>query len=321
MLDEVLDRPWFLNAHSVRVDRKNCDGVDIRVVRDDLLHPWAGGNKLRKLDAWLPELERQGITDVVTCGGVQSAHATSVAALCAERGLTAHLFLRGEPLEHPTGYNLLSHFFGEVTYIDRDRYASRDFLEAAAAALRSPKRSVAVIPEGAGGVLSLYGLVRQLRGIMLSIEDPFSTRVELVVDSGTGTTAAGLALGVALLELPWKVSAICLMEDALESYQSHSRTLWALWGEHNRMPNDAPEITWNSRSRPRRFGKVLDGEFEKCRQIARQTGMLLDPIYTLAAWEAIEHRKAKHRKQCVLVHTGGGLNLFGIASRYAVSFG
>lgn len=321
MLDEVLDRPWLLGSHSVRIDRKICDGVAIRVVRDDLLHPWAGGNKIRKLDAWLPEMERQGVTDVVTCGGVQSAHATSVAALCAERRMTAHLFLRGEPLEHPTGYNLLSHLFGTVTYVDRDRYATRGFLESEAAALRSPKKSVAVIPEGAGGVLSLYGLVRQVHGIMLSIPDPFSSKIELVVDSGTGTTAAGLALGVALLELPWKVSAICLMEDALESYQSHSRALWALWGEHNDMPGKTPEITWNSRSRPRRFGKVLDGEFEKCRQIAQQTGVLFDPIYTLAAWEAIEHRKSKHREQCVLVHTGGALNLFGVANRYSVSFG
>jgi hypothetical protein len=76
------------------------------VVRDDLLHPLANGNKARKLDALLPLLRRRGATDLVcqhppphylhlnvsfsvlifysllrlqvTCGGCQSAHAAAV---------------------------------------------------------------------------------------------------------------------------------------------------------------------------------------------------------------------------------------------------
>jgi D-cysteine desulfhydrase len=35
------------------------------VVRDDLLHPLANGNKARKLDALLPVLRRCGATDIV----------------------------------------------------------------------------------------------------------------------------------------------------------------------------------------------------------------------------------------------------------------
>lgn len=35
------------------------------VVRDDLLHPLANGNKARKLDALLPLLHRRGATDIV----------------------------------------------------------------------------------------------------------------------------------------------------------------------------------------------------------------------------------------------------------------
>lgn len=320
MLDELLNRRWLLDSPAVRLDTRECDGTPIRIVRDDLLHPWASGNKLRKLDAWLPEMRRQGVEVVITCGGVQSAHAASVGALSADVGMRAHLFLRGEPLEHPTGYNLLSHFFGEVSYVDRDRYADRGFLEAEATRLREKGQEVAVIPEGAGGVLALYGIIRLVHGMMLATEDPFSTKLELVVDAGTGTTAAGLALGVALLELPWTVSAICLVPESLESYQSHARRLFDRWSEHEQAPKRAPEVVWNERSQPRRFGQVLDGEFEKCRLIARSTGLLFDPIYTLAAWDAIEHRKARHRKGCVLVHTGGGLNLFGIASRYNISF-
>ena len=42
-----------------------ASGRGFRLIRDDLLHPVAGGNKLRKLDALLPALLAAGTTDVV----------------------------------------------------------------------------------------------------------------------------------------------------------------------------------------------------------------------------------------------------------------
>ena len=50
------------------------DGRGFWVVRDDLLHPIAGGNKLRKLDALLPALLASGATDIVrrTCCAVSA---------------------------------------------------------------------------------------------------------------------------------------------------------------------------------------------------------------------------------------------------------
>ena len=44
---------------------QGCGGPGFWLVRDDLLHPVAGGNKLRKLDALLPQLQAAGATDIV----------------------------------------------------------------------------------------------------------------------------------------------------------------------------------------------------------------------------------------------------------------
>lgn len=74
------------------------------LVRDDLLHPLLGGNKQRKLDGLWPSLAQA--TDVVTCGGLQSAHTLAVAAACAERGKRCHLLVRGERPAVPTGTHL-----------------------------------------------------------------------------------------------------------------------------------------------------------------------------------------------------------------------
>ncbi|EHA8586939.1 putative D-cysteine desulfhydrase 2, mitochondrial [Cocos nucifera] len=95
------------------------------MVRDDLLHPLVNGNKARKLDTLLPILQRYSATDVVTCGGCQSAHTAAVAVCCAERGIRSHLLLRGEQPEVPTGYNLISLMYGHTSYIARPLYARR----------------------------------------------------------------------------------------------------------------------------------------------------------------------------------------------------
>lgn len=78
---------------------------------------------------------------------------------------------------------------------------------------------------------------------------------------------------------------------------------------------------------PSRFGKVFGEEFATCQGIARQTGILLDPIYTLAGWEVAERKavqafqeskgsKARENRKVVYLHTGGTLGLFGLAQRY-----
>lgn len=78
-------------------------------------------------------------------------------------------------------------------------------------------------------------------------------------------------------------------------------------------------IKWVERHQPRRFGDVKAGEIEVCRHIARQTGVLLDPIYTLAAWEAAVSLCGQPGRVAVL-HTGGTLNLYGLSQRYPSSF-
>jgi 1-aminocyclopropane-1-carboxylate deaminase/D-cysteine desulfhydrase-like pyridoxal-dependent ACC family enzyme len=72
-----------------------------------------------------------------------------------------------------------------------------------------------------------------------------------------------------------------------------------------------------------RFGNVLEGETETCQQIAQQTGILVDPVYTLAAWEMatqLSREEMEGGAQVVMLHTGGTLGMFGLAQRYKSYF-
>ena len=53
----------FAQIRTVR--RSGGDNHDLRIIQDDLLHPILGGNKLRKLDALMPDLGASGVTDLV----------------------------------------------------------------------------------------------------------------------------------------------------------------------------------------------------------------------------------------------------------------
>lgn len=66
----------------------------------------------------------------------------------------------------------------------------------------------------------------------------------------------------------------------------------------------------------------MKGEVEACQQIAQQTGVLVDPIYTLAAWELATQLSLEEAggAQVVMVHTGGTLGMFGLAQRYKSYF-
>ena len=74
------------------------------------------------------------------------------AIACAERGIRSHLLLRGEQPEIPTGYNLMSMMFGDISYIPRTQYADREEML---------RRHATVVAGSDGSVLQLDDLLEK----------------------------------------------------------------------------------------------------------------------------------------------------------------
>ncbi|XP_059278083.1 D-cysteine desulfhydrase 2, mitochondrial isoform X2 [Lycium ferocissimum] len=326
---ENLGKLSFLNnpqpVMGDQVMRNNRQEPSFYVVRDDLLHPLVNGNKARKLDALLPLLEDSSVTDVVTCGGCQSAHAAAVAVSCAERGLKSHLLLRGEQPATLTGNgglvfsladleaSLFTHECGEhSSHVD---------------ALTKRSKKVAIINEGAGDAAALLGVVRLVE--FLSQDHLFGKdqQLKIIIDSGTGTTAVGFGIGAVCLGLPWEVTAI-MLADTVDGYQKREESLISEFrrcftlhfGKQVLTGLEPGLVHWVERSSPRKFGNILKGEVETCQKIARETGILIDPVYTLAAWEMATQLGQEEYAKVVMLHTGGTLGMFGLAQRYKSYF-
>ena len=96
----------------------------------------------------------------------------------------------------------------------------------------------------------------------------------------------------------------------------------ATQGEAELQAGVAARLAWVPRLTPRKFGKVLPGEVARCQAVARQHGILLDPIWNLAAWEAAEQLAdaGGSGERVAMLHTGGHLGLCGLAQRWPAQF-
>jgi len=298
-------------------------GATLLCVRDDLLHwpqqPLVAGSKARKLDALLPRLLASGARDVVSCGGLHSAHTAALSAACASAGLRAHLLFRGEPPAALTGHALAACMFAaSVRFVPRSEYAAREqMLQAEAARL-----GAVVVPEGASCEAAVLGLLRGARAWSQPGGCLHARRVRLVLDCGTGCSAFGLALACQLLALPWTVTAVPVGGPVADA-QARIRRLAADWSAAH--PDlaarlDELPLTW-APPPARRFGECSPGDVAACRALARTTGVLTDPVWTLRAYEAASAAtEAGGEEEVAWVHTGGAAGaLDGAAQRYGYS--
>ncbi|KAK9862391.1 hypothetical protein WJX84_004389, partial [Apatococcus fuscideae] len=131
---------------------------------------------------------------------------------------------------------------------------------------------VHIIPEGAANADSLLGFIR-LIDYLVQPSVLGRAPLRLVVDSGTGITATGLGLGIKLLQLPWSVTAVSLVETPEQCLKVQHWLTQAFADQHCEGVCQGLEelpIEWVPRLQPRRFGKVLEGEIAACRQVAQQ---------------------------------------------------
>ncbi|KAE8023581.1 hypothetical protein FH972_009259 [Carpinus fangiana] len=259
------------------------------IVRDDLLHPLVNGNKARKLDGLLPLIEDHSVTDV----------ATVVMWYCSVTFLKLLLPVKLLKLQTLRKWMLI-----EVLKTVQERLS---------------------LSMKAQGRLWPYWYLSQNH--LLGTERP----LKFVVDAGTGTTAVGLGLGALCLGLPWEVTAV-MLADTVDGYKEQEKRLISnfkrCFSFHDLVDHSLNEVhddgivNWVERCHPRKFGNVLKGEVEACQQIAQQTGILVDPMYTLAAWEmaALLSEEGKGAVNVVMLHTGGTLGMFGLAQRYKSYF-
>jgi 1-aminocyclopropane-1-carboxylate deaminase len=169
-------------------------GLELRLKRDDLIHPAVPGNKWRKLTPNLRAAVEQGHTRLLTFGGAYSNHIRAVAAAGAAWGLaTVGIIRGGELADAPRNWSLaLAESYGmELAFLDRSGY--RETLRS----LDDPRTlrelearwgRCYVLPEGGTNPLAAHGTA----GLVAELPD-LGARDIVCCAVGTGGTLAGIA--------------------------------------------------------------------------------------------------------------------------------
>ena len=300
---------------------RTLGGPEIWIKRDDCTVVATGGNKVRKLEWLIGEARAQGATHVVTQGAVQSNHVRQTAAVARRFGMTCIALLehRIETNDRDylnSGNVLLDKLFGcAIEY----RPAGLDMnaeAEAKGAALRASGETVYVIPGGGSNRVGALGYVSCAQELMQQA-DEMGLRIDQVVTAtGSAGTHAGLVVGLQGMNADVPVLGIGVRLPRPQQEANVHRLAEATAdyvGVRGGIPRES--VVANCDYVGAGYGIPTVGMAEAVQMLAREEGILLDPVYSGKAMagliDLIRQGAIGAGQTVVFLHTGGAVGLFG----------
>jgi 1-aminocyclopropane-1-carboxylate deaminase/D-cysteine desulfhydrase-like pyridoxal-dependent ACC family enzyme len=287
-------------------------GPPIFIKRDDCTGMLMGGNKTRHNEFLLADAQRQGADMLVWGAGIQSNNCRQTAAACAKLGLECHLYLtRASHNDDVQGNLLLDYLMGaHVHIIDVPMGpALDDLLMTKAAEFRKAGRRPYVWDRNKGRPIAAVSYVLCLAEIAEAAQ-PLGIEPSALYCSAAGATGAGLALGRAVLGLPWNIRLICPIRwpwDTPADIAHVANQTAELLGFPHRLT--AADIDIRQDYIGPSYGAVTPAGREALDLLARTEGILLDPSYTSKAMagliDDVRQGRVARDKPLVFLHTGG----------------
>lgn len=290
-------------------------GVDIYVKRDDVMELAMGGNKVRKLEFILADALRKGCDTLITRGSYYSNHVRLTAAAARRFGL--EVFIVTYP-PHPgceldyQGNVLLNKVLGAKIIHTNDPGEADEKMNALSEELSSKGYRPYVIPVGGSSSLGVLGYAYASLELMEQTR-ALGVKPSLIIHAtGTGTTQAGLILGLKMLGVDnvkvigvdvEKESEKVLRKRIIELIDNASSTLGIS------LNVSEEEIIIERRYSFGGYGKVSEELVKFIEWVAQREGLLLDPVYTGKAFYAlldmIKEKEIEKDASVVFIHTGG----------------
>ncbi|MBC3951862.1 1-aminocyclopropane-1-carboxylate deaminase/D-cysteine desulfhydrase [Pseudomonas folii] len=302
-----LNLPWLVSA-----------GVEVAVLRLDLIDPLISGNKWFKLAHHLAAASEVNAKGVISLGGAHSNHLHALAAAGKRFGFATVGLLRGHAVETPTTVDLQAfgmqlHWLGYAGY--RARHEP-DFWSS----WLTQYPDFYPIPEGGGGLPGALGCAGLLKMVREQLSDlGWSDYHGWWLAAGTGTTLAGLVLAEEGAHLVYGAMAVPDdhgVEQNVAAILEHCKTgrselVREASSLTHRLANKfAPTDDYILISASRGgFAKTDPQLLDFIATSESQSGIPLEPLYTGKALMALHDEVVAGRFQAgtrlIFIHTGG----------------
>ena len=304
-------------------------GLEIYIKRDDLTGFFLSGNKIRKLEFIFHDVLKKNADTLITCGGFQSNHARATVILGARFGLKSVLILFGEDSPKLDGNLFLDKLVGaEIKYVPQSRYEELEaIMQETLSQLKKEGRRPYIIPEGASNELGVWGYIKACLEIKKQLEKMSAgsmgkVKIDKIVTAvGSGGTYAGLFLGSKIFN--WQVQIYGInVKDTAQIFVDRIYELMRLTKEKFKLEVnfEKEEIKIINGYVGKGYAKSKREELDLIKNVAENTGIILDPVYTGKAMYGLLEELSKERfspgEKILFLHTGGGFGLFPIKESF-----
>jgi len=275
--------------------------VELYLKREDLLHPMISGNKFRKLKYNLTQARKEKKEYIITFGGAFSNHVLATAAAGKEYGFKTIGIIRGEELGVDLQKTLANNdtlrqaqqLGMQFDFVSRQVYQQKNktpFLNV----LQGKYPNGYIIPEGGTNELAIKGCEE-----ILSKQDEEMSHVICAMGTGgtvTGIVNSSLAHQQVLVFPALKGNWI---NDEIKSLKPNKYN-WQVFNNYHF----------------RGYGKVSDELISFVNNFKKETGVLLDPIYTgkmmFGLMDLIKNDFFQKNSKILAIHTGGLQGIKGV---------
>lgn len=323
-----------------------ANGKQLYIKRDDYSGIEFSGNKIRKLEYLMQDALDKGADTIITTGGIQSNHCRATAAACARLGLECYLVLIGDPNKssnssnssEPGGTNVpsdlnnpnisnnpnnpnnpdnpdnhntlegnlfLDQFLG-ARIVPVKNSAEQDLaVEELQEQLNQANKNPYFIPLGASNSLGNLGYRDCFQEILAQEAEEEIHFDTIVIAVGSGGTYAGLWQGNAETQS----NKYILGYSVLSPQEEITQTIVDMLRESSPENVDHEKIHISDEEVGEGYGKFTDEDIQFYHEVAKKTGILLDPVYTGKAFKGLYQDWDQIPGENILfIHTGG---LFG----------
>lgn len=288
----------------------NSLNINLFYKRDDLFALSGGGNKARKLAYILKSTRAKGCKAIVTTGSNQSNHIRAAALFAVRLGWKLICIIHDtQPKRYEGNLKLVELCGAELRFVQKTDVKAE--MDKAMIELRKAGYKPFYIWGGGHcveGAFAYYEAVSELKGQLHGIIPHY-----IFVASGTGTTQAGIEVGVRRFLPQCKVIGISIARKAArgkEAILQSMKELNTYLGNPISLPDDIVfDDAWIGGGYEAIYPELSD----TIRWAAQTDGIILDPTYTGKAFHALKAyvRNGKIEPGSIVVfwHTGGLLNL------------
>ena len=296
--------------------------MEFLIKRDDYTGSDFLGNKIRKLEYLLYEAKKLNSDIIFTCGGDQSNHARATASAAAKLGIKTRLYLWGKDSKQSEGNLFLDKMYGaEIVYLNKKEYDNVDIImtDERMKLVRKGKK-VYVFPGGGSTTLGIWGYIKFVDELKMQIN---LKKVDgIYCACGSGGTAAGILVGLALNKFKLKVHAVNVLEPTEVIRKKILQLAEGVILDYNlNCKVDESRLEIIDGYSTEGYKNISKNKLKLITDFSQATGILLDPTYSgkaFVAYNELTLKKGKG-KQNIFLHTGGLFATFAKRQEYLVS--